>query len=117
MELKKMNVDGREVEFVNQSTGTRNGFKHVSTCFVDGVEIGTHTSHYLNRTWECYPFQTSMRGVINDKLETHIESLKYKFKYNNNYKNMTPKRNEEFQKIIDTDEQIIFYRKVKEMLK
>jgi hypothetical protein len=116
MEIKKMVIDEHEIEFVNQSLNTRNGFKHMSTCFIDGVEIGTYTAHYLNRTWEAYQFQTSMCGLINVRIESRTEYLESNFKEEHGYKNMTPKRRESFNAIVEADEYIILYKKIKEKL-
>lgn len=55
--------------FVNEWKSRRNGFKHVSTLLINGVEVLTDTATYINRTWESYQFQTAMRGVIYTLLE------------------------------------------------
>ena len=54
MEIKKFNIDEYEFEFVNESYDTRNGFKHVSTLFMNNCKQIENTCHYLNRTWESY---------------------------------------------------------------
>ena len=112
MNIKRFDIDDKHVEFVNQSLGTRHGFKHVTTMFVDGYVYAEHTVHYLNRTWECYPFQTCMRGCVRTELENRIENLKSIFKFENNYKSLTAKRKEEFEKYIADDNKIIFYNKL-----
>lgn len=112
MEIKKFNIDNKEVEFVNESYGTRNGFKHVTKMFVGNCCIGENTCHYLNRTWEAYRYQTVMRGCVNNLIEIRIENLKSDFKFKNGYSKMTAKRNEEFNESIKDDETLIFYRKL-----
>ena len=112
MEIKKFDIDGRHIEFVNESRSTRSGFKHETTMFVNGCERGTNTVHYLNRTWEAYRYQTVMRGCVNNLIEIRIENLKSDFKFKNGYSKMTAKRNEEFNESIKDDETLIFYRKL-----
>ena len=40
MEIKKLTVNGKEYEFVNETVGTRNGFAHNTTLFVNGCRMG-----------------------------------------------------------------------------
>ena len=43
---------------------TRNGFCHVAKTYsADGTEI-VHRVGYCNRTWETYPYQTAVHGLI-----------------------------------------------------
>lgn len=112
MEIKKFEIGSRHVEFVNDSASTRNGFKHMTTLFVNGCQCGQNTVHYLNRTWECYPYQTCMRGCVRELLENRIENLKSDFKFKNGYMKMTAKRNEEFEKWISGDEVCEFYNEL-----
>lgn len=117
MEIKKMDIDNYDIEFINQSVSTRNGFKHESVCFINGVKVGKNVVHYLNRTWESYRFQTVMSGLIYKLIEDKTEYLKEEFKKKHGYKKLTPKRKEEFQKFVNDDSGIIFYNKIREALK
>lgn len=112
MNIKRFDIDDKHVEFVNQDASTRHGFKHMTTMFINGMDCGEHTVHYLNRTWECYPFQTCMRGCTRELLENRIENLKSDFKFKHGYSKMTAKRKEEFEKYITDDDKIIFYNKL-----
>lgn len=112
MEIKKFEIGSRHVEFVNDSVSTRHGFKHMTTMFINGCQCGQNTVHYLNRTWECYPYQTCMRGCVRELLENRIENLKSDFKFKNGYTKMTAKRNEEFEKWISGDEVCEFYNEL-----
>ena len=112
MEIKKFDIDNRHIEFVNQSVSTRNGFKHMTTMFVNGCERGTNTVHYLNRTWEHYRYQTVMRGCVQKLIEIRIENLKSTFKNQYGYSRMTAKRNEEFERWMSDDSICKFYNKL-----
>lgn len=116
MEIKKFDIDNKHIEFVNQSVSTRNGFKHMTTMFINGCQCAEHTVHYLNRTWECYPFQTCMRGCVKNELENRIENLKSEFKFKNNYKVLNAKRREEFEEYIKDDNEIKFYNELLEKI-
>lgn len=116
MEIKRFEVGDKHIEFVNESCSTRHGFKHVTTMFVNGCQQGTNTVHYLNRTWECYPFQTCMRGCVRELLENRIENLKSDFKFKNGYSKMTAKRKEEFESSIKDDETMAFYNELLEKI-
>lgn len=83
MELKKViTKNGKEYIIVNEFINTRNGFAHKSTLTKNGYEIESHRVNYLNRTWECYRYETSMRGLINKIMES--EQVCYITQYKNN---------------------------------
>jgi hypothetical protein len=116
MEIKKFDIDNKHVEFVNQSADTRHGFKHMTTMFINGCQRAEHTVHYLNRTWECYRYQTCMRGCVRNELENRIENLKSEFKIKNDYKVLNAKRREEFEEYIKDDNEIKFYNELLEKI-
>lgn len=116
MELKKLNVQGKEVEFVNAWRGTRSGFKHETTMFVDGVRVGEDVCHYINRTWERYTYQTVMRSAVYRLLENREAWLKNRFMEEKGYKKLTPQRKIEFAEVVDADDGIRFYREVRDQL-
>lgn len=47
-------------------TANRNaeGFFHRCKLFVDGKEMSVNTEQYINRTWECWEFQTAIREAV-----------------------------------------------------
>lgn len=51
-------------QIICESTSTRNGFKHTATLFRNGFSIRKATCHYLNRTWECFTFQSVALKVL-----------------------------------------------------
>lgn len=66
MEIRKLSKD---YQFVNECGSTRNGFYHRSTLFQNGREVTSAKVNYLNRTWECYTYQTSMKRAISNYIE------------------------------------------------
>ena len=112
MELRKFEIEGKEIEFVNESRGTRSGFAHDTTLFVDGYRVAEHTCHYLNRTWESYTYQTVMKCAVSDKIERLTDYLKYRFMEAKGYKKLTAIRRAEFEEACKVDPDIKFYRAV-----
>ena len=117
MELKKMTINGREVEFVNQWRGTRSGFNHETVMFVDGHRWGENTCHYINRTWECYTYQTVMCGVVYDLEERRKYELKEQFKQEKGYAKITGKRKEELEAFYAQDEELKFLEEIYKALR
>lgn len=116
-ELWKRKVNGREVLFVNSWRGTRNGFAHDTELFIDGMCYGSNTAHYINRTWECYCYQTVMRGCVYGLIERLRERLLRYFKERHNYGRMTAKRREEFEAEIANNYELELYNRILEELR
>lgn len=112
MQIRKFEIDGKEVEFVNTSRDTRNGFAHDTTFFINGCQYGEATCHYINRTWERYAFQTVMRQAVHIEMEKRIDWVRNKFKLDKGYTKITAKRQPEFEEAINADEKVGFYRKL-----
>lgn len=64
------------MEFRNVSKGTRNGFCHITELYLEGELLTTVKCSYLNRTWESYPFQSSMKQAVNKAIESEISAEK-----------------------------------------
>lgn len=117
MEIKKIEVNGKTYEFVNEFGDIRHGFYHKSTLFVSNVEGYSwykceNRVNYLNRTWECYRYQTCMKGLVDGLINSRTEKLLHDFKIEKGYGRMTDKRREEFQKAIADDELLKEYNEV-----
>lgn len=103
MEIKKFTVNGKEYEFVNSSRNTRSGFAHDTTLFINGAEKTKNTCHYLNRTWECYRYQTVMMGAIRELINDRRIRLERKYKEDNGFSKLTDKRRLELENIFTAD--------------
>ena len=117
MELRKFEIGGREVEFANASRGTRSGFAHDTTMFVDGRRIQEATCHYLNRTWECYTYQTVMLRAVYREIEEIKFYIKNRFMEEKGYKKLTAQRKDELEAVYKADEGLQFYEEVKAKLR
>jgi hypothetical protein len=80
MEIRKVSIRDNVYTFVNDCTSNNYGFNHISTLFKGDLEVYKNKVHYINRTWECYTYETSMRGAVNglidEKLNRHIARYK-----------------------------------------
>lgn len=63
------------MEFINEFKKTRNGFSHTSKLY-NGSLIVEVKCNYLNRTWEVYPFQSSMRQAVTKAIENEVNAIK-----------------------------------------
>ena len=109
MEIRKFEINGKEVQFVNESRGTRSGFAHDTHFFVNGHLYREATCHYLNRTWERYTYQSVMRHAVYEAREAHEDYLKNVYMLAKGYKKLTAKRAEAFKAYVEADEEIKFY--------
>ena len=116
MRVTKFEIDGKEVMFVNQYRNTRHGFAHDTTMFVNGCEIESATCHYLNRTWECYTYQSVMLSAVRKMINYIEECNERKLKECNNWIKLTPSRKEELKKFNEETFEWQFYNKVYDKL-
>ena len=45
---------------------TEEGFKHIGNLFYKGKEVYNTYINYLNRTWECYEYQSIILKIIDN---------------------------------------------------
>ena len=112
MEIKKIIVNGKTYEFVNDSRSTRSGFAHDTTLLVNGVQKISNTCHYLNRTWECYRYQTVMCGAMSQLKDNRRKYLENKFKEEKGYGRLTDKRRLELEDVFTADKFLNEYEEV-----
>lgn len=101
MTIVKKTVNGNEYEFVNDFRGNRSGFVHETTLFRNGKMEGVNKIQYYNRTWECYEYQSVMKGLVSELLEDCRKAWETAWKNEHGIKRLTEaKRNimmEEFE--------------------
>ena len=89
MTIRKITVNDTEYQFVNESRSTRNGFAHDTSLFINGDKRWGATCHYINRTWECYQYQTVMQRCISDIIEANEKDYIEIYKADNGIKRLT----------------------------
>lgn len=116
MELKTISFEGHEIEFRNEYKESRNGFSHTSELFIDGEYAGKETVHYINRTWERYDFQCSMKQAVGISMGNEQARIMDKFKEERGLKRISKKYLEELDTVLKNDERFGFLKRLKESL-
>jgi hypothetical protein len=63
------------MEFKNEYKSSRSGFSHTSRLYHEsGNLLAEAKCNYINRTWEVYPFQSSMRQAVTKAIENEIKT-------------------------------------------
>ena len=110
MKMINENVKGYRLSFVNNSEGTRYGFRHTCDLFIDDYRR-SHISHpYYNRTWEAYQYQTVMLEAIEDIMRQIYDSELRYYKEYNDIKRLTAEKKKEFDEQFNND----LYKALKE---
>ena len=68
-------INGNVYVFHNEMPYCRDGFTHKSTLLRNGNVISEARAHYINRTWEVYQFQTSMRSAVQQEIDLQLREL------------------------------------------
>lgn len=79
--MRIFNLD-KVYNVVCNSESTRSGFRHVATLHKNGFEVAKTKICYLNRTWECYEFESVIIKIIEDNFRgkeyiKFLEVIKY----------------------------------------
>jgi hypothetical protein len=61
------------MEFKNEYKSTRGGFSHTSHLYDGDRLVSIGKCNYLNRTWEVYTFQSSMKKAVAIAIEQEIQ--------------------------------------------
>ena len=89
MSITKKVINNNEYEFVNHSRSNRSGFVHETELYRNNVLIGKYKVQYYNRTWECYQFQSVMRGILYNLMNESLKRFKANYKAKHNIKRLT----------------------------
>lgn len=112
-EIREITVNGNKYQFINESRNTRHGFAHDTELFKNDAFIGEATAHYLNRTWECYRYQTVMMCCISDIIEAKLNRFIADFKEENGIRRLAKAKREEVETAFYNREDIKELQQVK----
>ena len=92
--VKTINMDGKRYEFICRSWGTRSGFAHGAEIIdMENYTIMARAKRfYLNRTWECWDFQSAILDAIEKAKSYREEAIKDRMKEVNGWKKMNGER-------------------------
>lgn len=95
-DVKRFEINGREFAFLCDSYSTRNGFAHRAKMFENWRKTGEAKRFYLNRTWECWDFQSVILDAISNAMSDVADDVKEDIKARNGWDKITAKRREAF---------------------
>lgn len=81
----EFSFNGHRYEARGTARDTRNGFAHdIAVWDENHRDVTEATCHYLNRTWECYPYETCLHKAIEQMAdnEAYWEKETYKREHN-----------------------------------
>ena len=112
MEVKRINMDGREFAFICDWRGTRNGFAHDATMMENWRTVAKATRHYINRTWECWSYQSAILDAIKEAMDEEAKWIERKVKRENGWEKLTAKRREAVDAALAESEDYAIYKKL-----
>ena len=96
--------DGKNYEARCTSRSTRNGFAHDCTVRDENYnDITEATCHYLNRTWECYRFESVLHKAISQIAEQKEERTVEQWKQENGKTRISAKKRDELTAPIEAE--------------
>ena len=57
---------GNGISVIARTTSSGDGFNHVAEVYKNGVLISTKKVHYINRTWEKYDYESTIREALDN---------------------------------------------------
>ena len=116
MDLIRFESLGHDVTFSCNARGTRHGFAHDASLFIDNVLCRESSCHYINRTWECYRYQTVCLSCCNDVIANRMERIKRDYKYENGLSRIAGKHKEAVENLVKVDSYVILMKEIKKIL-
>lgn len=93
MEIRRIKCkSGNEYNIVNEYWETSLAWGHKSTLVASYGEIVSNKVRYYNRTWECYTYQTCMRGLVEKVLDDEQKRYITDFKEKNGISRLTSQK-------------------------
>lgn len=98
MDIVRKIINGNEYIFYNSFRGNRSGFVHETELYKNNYNIGWNKCQYYNRTWECYTYQSVMKGLVSGLMESAMEEFKNAWKESHGIKRLTKEKKESMMK-------------------
>ena len=117
MNMHKLNIDGREITFLNAWHGTRSGFMHETEMYIDSWQASDARRYYINRTWERYSYQSVMLEAVFKLQEEEKAREKRRFLEANGFIKMMKHREPAFNEYLASNKTLAFYKQIEEALR
>ena len=109
-------VDGYHVRIDNYFNSYHYGFSHTSRFFIGDIFQSEHVCGYINRTWECYDYQSSATGAVEQAIENITADCKNSYKLAHGIQRMTKRHQENFAAELKNNSVYNLYQKIKTVL-
>lgn len=83
MEIREKTINNNKWQLVNEYWETSYSWGHKTTILRNECECLSHKVRYYNRTWECYTYETCMRGAVEELREEELSRYIDDYKYEN----------------------------------
>ena len=117
MRMHKLNIDGKEIMFLNNFRGTGSGFMHETELYIDGWRAAAARCYYINRTWERYSYQSVMLEAVHKLQEEETDREKRRFRQQHGIKNIMQRHKPALEEYLAGNEILTFYKKIEEALR
>ena len=117
--IKTFTIGQNVYTFICSSRNTRSGFAHDCELIKNtSSHLGKATCHYLNRTWECYSYQSVMIENVRNRIADYELAARDEFKREHNLSRITAKRRPELDAFIEAErQQVETWNELTELLK
>ena len=117
--VRSITMDGKTFTFVCESWSTRHGFAHGCEMFGKGgyYKIAEEKCYYLNRTWECWTYQSAILGAVRNAIDYVAGRVREDLMERNNWQKITAKRKDELDNALENDAEYATLKKVYDNLK
>jgi len=115
--MHKLNIDGKEILFLNAFRDCPSGFMHETELYIDGWQASAARCHYINRTWERYAYQSVMLEAVHKLQEEEAEREKKAFKRLHGIHNIMTRHKPALAEYLERSEELSFYKKIEEALR
>lgn len=114
MTVTRKNINGNEYMFINSFRGNRSGFVHETELYKNDRLIGRNKCQYYNRTWECYTYQSVMKGCVRDLMDEFMENFKTNWKDTHEVKRLTEAKRKAMEEDFESH-MPVYYAELKEL--
>jgi hypothetical protein len=117
MRMHKLNIDGKEILFLNTFRDSSSGFIHEAELYINEWPAAAARCHYINRTWERYTYQSVMLEAVHKLQEEETEREKRAFKHLHGIHNIMTRHKPALAEYLERSEKLSFYKKIEEALR
>ena len=100
----------KDITILLDSKSNYYGFKHIARLINGYTERAKTSIQYYNRTWETFTYQSVIRRIISEELESIENTQKEIYKESNNIKRLTKEKEKD---VLKECNKIEYYKQLK----